>query len=106
MSGRIRRSWPAVTGTGAAASVALGLLVLVCTFIAVAVPRASLGYRTEVLQRAFRATSSAQTTVLADANITGLTVHYLSATQLATVQGHVAAGLHRDALPLAPRATQ
>ena len=105
-TGRIRRSWPAVTGTGAAASVALALLVLVCTFIAVAVPRASLGYRTEVLQRAFRATSSAQTTVLADANITGLTAHYLSATQLAIVQGNVAAGLHRDGLPLAPPATQ
>jgi putative ABC transport system permease protein len=95
-----------VTGTGAAASLALALLVLVCTFIAVAVPRASLGYRTEVLQRAFRAASSAQTTVLADANITGLTVNYLSAAQLAIVQGNVAAGLHRDSLPLAPPATQ
>jgi putative ABC transport system permease protein len=106
VTGRIRRSWPAVTGTGAAASVALALLVLVCTFIAVAVPRASLGYRTEVLQRAFGATSSAQTTVLADASITGLTVNYLSAAQLAVVQGNVAAGLRRDSLPLMPPATQ
>ena len=46
---RARAAWPAITGTAAAASVTLALLVLVCTFVAVAVPRASLGYRTAVL---------------------------------------------------------
>ena len=95
-----------VTGTGAAASIALGLLVLVCAFVAVSVPRASLGYRTEVLQRTFRAAPSTQTTVLADANITGLSVSYLTATQLAVIQRNVAAGLHRDGLPLSPSAAQ
>ena len=95
-----------VTGTGAAASIALGLLVLVCAFVAVSVPRASLGYRTEVLQRTFRAAPSTQTTVLADANITGLSVSYLTATQLAVIQRNVAAGLHRDGLPLSPPTAQ
>ena len=54
---RAAAAWPAMTGTAAAASVTLALLVLVCTFVAVAVPRASLGYRTAVLQRAFHAAS-------------------------------------------------
>ncbi len=57
LAGRARAAWPAVTGTAAAASVTLALLVLVCAFVAVAVPRASLGYRTAVLQRTFRAAS-------------------------------------------------
>jgi putative ABC transport system permease protein len=98
-----------VTGTGAAASVALALLVLVCVFIAVALPRASLGYRTRVLQRSFRTASSAQTTVLADASISGETIsgvasHAVTAVQLAALQGSLAAGLRRDGLPLAPPA--
>ena len=72
-----------VTGTGAAASLALAMLVLVCTFIAVAVPRASLDYRTQALQRIFRSTSSAQTAVVADAEISGLTGSYLPAAEFA-----------------------
>ena len=69
---RIAAAGTAMTGTGAAASLALALLVLVCAFVAVAVPRASLGYRTAVLQRSFHAASSSATTVLADATINGL----------------------------------
>src|SRR5262249_22076358 len=71
-TGRIRAAWAAATGTGAAASVVLGVLVAICAFVVVALPRASLGYRTQVLQRLFRDASSAQTTVLADSDITGL----------------------------------
>ena len=85
-----RPTLSSVTGTGASASIALALLVLVCVFVAVSVPRASLGYRTQVLHRAFRTASSAQTTVLADADITGLTTNYLSALALSVVQGNVA----------------
>jgi putative ABC transport system permease protein len=95
-----------VTGTGAAASLALAMLVLVCTFIAVAVPRASLDYRTQALQRIFRSASSAQTAVVADADITGLTGTYLGTEQLAASQDALAAGLHHQGLPLAPPATQ
>jgi putative ABC transport system permease protein len=96
-----------VTGTGAAASVALALLVLVCAFIAVCLPRASLGYRTQVLQRALRAAPSAETTVLAEADITGETIsgvssHPLTVAQLAAAQGRLAAGLRSGGLPLAP----
>ena len=91
-----------MAGTGAAASLALALLVLVCAFVAVAVPRASLGYRTQVLQRTFRAASSAATTVLADAGITGLSQNVLNAAELDSARGQLVAGLRRAGLPLAP----
>ncbi len=99
---RIGAAGTAVTGTGAAASLALALLVLVCTFVAVAVPRASLGYRTAVLQRSFHAASSSTTTVLADASINGLGGGTLTAAQLALAQRQLSDGLGRDGLPLAP----
>ena len=99
---RIAAAGTAVTGTGAAASLALALLVLVCAFVAVAVPRASLGYRTAVLQRTFHAASSSATTVLADATINGLSGGSLSAPQLASAQRQLADGLGREGLPLAP----
>ena len=99
---RIAAAGTAVTGTGAAASLALALLVLVCAFVAVAVPRASLGYRTAVLQRTFHAASSSATTVLADATINGLSGGSLSAAQLASAQRQLADGLGREGLPLAP----
>jgi len=95
-----------VTGTGAAASLALAMLVLVCTFVAVAVPRASLDYRTQALQRIFRSASSAQTAVVADADITGLAGTYLGAEQLTGAQDTLAAGLHHQGVPLAPPAAQ
>ena len=103
---RTKRSLSSVTGTGAAASLALGILVLVCTFVAVAVPRASLDYRTQALQRLFRSTSSAQRAVVADADITGLTGSYLSVAQLDVSQTVLAAGLRHQGLPLAPPAAQ
>ena len=97
--------WSAVTGTGAAASATLALLVLVCTFVAVAVPRASLGYRTAVLQQAFRAATAIQQTVLADGDLSGLGVAPLSAAQLEIARVQLAARLRREGLPLsAPRA--
>ena len=106
MRRRIAAAAAAVTGTGAAASVALALLVLAGVFVAVAVPRASLGYRTAVLQRSLRALSSTATSVLADATISGLTGRTLSAGQLDAARGQLSAGLRRDGLPLAPPAAE
>jgi putative ABC transport system permease protein len=99
---RITASGTAVTGTGAAASLALAILVLICSFVAVAVPRASLGYRTQVLQRTLHGLSSASTTVLADADIAGLRQGHLDEAQLDAARGQLLAGLRRDGLPLAP----
>jgi hypothetical protein len=102
LRGAITASWATVAGTGVAASLALAMLVAVCAFVAVAVPRASLGYRTQVLQRAFHAASSSSTTVLADADITGLSQDYLNDSQLESARGELVAGLRREGLPLAP----
>jgi hypothetical protein len=90
-----------VTGTGAAASATLALLVLICAFVAVAVPRASLGYRTAVLQRTFAAVPATQKTVLGDGDLSELGQQPLSAAQLERSRVQLAAGLHRDGLPLA-----
>jgi putative ABC transport system permease protein len=103
---RARAAWPAVTGTGAAASATLGLLVLICAFVAVAVPRASLGYRTAVLQRTFAAVPAAQKTVLADGDLSGSGQGPLSIAQLEKARVHLAAGMHGAGLPLAGPAAQ
>ncbi len=103
---RARAAWTGVTGTGAAASATLALLVLICAFVAVAVPRASLGYRTAVLQRAFAGVPAAQTSVLADGDLSGFGQQPLSAARLETARVQLAAGLRRDGLPLAGPTTQ
>jgi len=106
LRGRIAASWAAATGLGTAASFALAILVLACAFIAIAVPRASLGYRTQVVQRIFHAAPSPQTAVLGDANLSGTNQGYLSARKLAFAGRQLAGGLQRDGLPLAPAASQ
>ncbi len=55
LAGRLRAGWAGVTGTGAAASIALALLVFACTFIAAYLPRASLTSRAAALQQTFSA---------------------------------------------------
>jgi putative ABC transport system permease protein len=112
LSGRNRTGTGAV-GAAAAASTALGLLVLVTVFIAVTLPRANLGYRTHVLQQAFRAAPATQTSVLADADITGLiqsdysTSHIsLGVSQVGLDGNSMAGSLRRAGLPLAPPAAQ
>jgi putative ABC transport system permease protein len=106
LTGRIAGSWVAVTGAGAAASIALAILVLAGVFIAVAVPRASLGYRTEVVQRIFHAAPSQQTAVLGDANLSGLNQGQLGAGELALAGRRLSGSLQRHGLPLAPAASR
>ena len=106
LRGRIAASWVAATGVATAASSALAILVLAGSFIAVAVPRASLGYRTQVVQRIFHAAPSQQTAVLGDANLSGLSQGYLSAGELALAGRQLSGSLRRDGLPLAPAASQ
>src|SRR5690348_18397185 len=103
---RIAASWVAATGAGTAASLALAILVLAGAFIAVAVPRASLGYRTQVVQRILQAAPSQQTAVLGDANVSGLSQGYLSAGQLALAGRMLSGSLLHHGLPLAPVSSQ
>jgi putative ABC transport system permease protein len=49
--GRVRAAWVTLTGTGAAASVAFGLLVFASVLASLAIPRESVGLRNEALQR-------------------------------------------------------
>lgn len=104
LGGRITALGASVGGTGVAASLALASLAAICAFVAVAIPRASLGYRTQVLQHTLHGASSASSTVLADATISGLSQGYLNESQLAAARGQLVAGLRRDGLPLAPPA--
>ena len=110
LSGR-NRIGAGAAGAGAAASAALGLLVLATVFIAVTLPRANLGYRTHVLQQAFRAVSATQRSLLADADVTGLTQSDYSTARISLgvrqvgLNGNsIAARLRRAGLPLAPAA--
>ncbi|HEY1345582.1 MAG TPA: hypothetical protein VGF54_11385 [Streptosporangiaceae bacterium] len=105
-TGRIAGSWVAATGAGAAASFALAILVLAVVFIAVAVPRASLGHRTQVVQRILHAAPSQQTAVLGDANLSGLNQGQVGAGELALAGRRLSGSLQRDGLPLAPAASQ
>jgi putative ABC transport system permease protein len=98
---RARAAWPAVTGTGAAVGATLALLVLTCTFVAVAVPRATLGYRTAVLQQTFADAPAVQKTVLADGDLSGLGEAPLSPARMEKARVQLAAGLRRAGLPLA-----
>jgi putative ABC transport system permease protein len=112
LSGRAH-SGTAVVGAGAAASAALGILVLASVFIAVALPRANLGYRTHVLHQAFRAASPADKAVLGDADLTELTQSFystkraiLTVSQVGLYGNSMAGSLRRADLPLALARTQ
>ena len=69
---RARAAWTTLTGTGAAASAVLAALVVVVIFVAVATPRASVGYRTTALQHLFASTPAAGRSVAADIDYTSL----------------------------------
>ena len=57
-----------VTGTGAAATVVLALLVLGCVFVAVAGPRESLATQTQALHKTFAGASPLASSVVASTN--------------------------------------
>lgn len=86
----------------AAANIALGLLVLVCAFVAVAIPRASLGFRTEALQRVFGSQTAFTKSVLGDAAIASAGMRPLTAAQLGAATSQLRASLLHDGVPLAP----
>jgi len=61
---RLRAGWVALTGTGAAATVAFGLLVFVAAAASLAIPRESVALRTGALQRVIAASPLADRTVV------------------------------------------
>jgi putative ABC transport system permease protein len=105
---RLRRVWRLLTGTGAAASIGLGLLVFTCVFLAVAAPRESLALRTGALRHALTTASLLTTTVAATADYTDMSVGFSgppNAQDLATAGTALAADLTSLGLPLARPAT-
>jgi putative ABC transport system permease protein len=65
---RLRGAWVLLTGTGAAASVAFGLLVFVSVLASLAIPRASVGLRGEALRQVIAASRPSNRTVIGTAN--------------------------------------
>jgi putative ABC transport system permease protein len=106
-AGSLRARWAAVTGTAAAASIALALLILSCVFVAVAGPRESLGFRTRALQSSFAATTPLVKSVLATIGFTNFAVPFqgpIAAADLTEARDELRANLARTGLPLAPAA--
>jgi putative ABC transport system permease protein len=60
---RLRTAWVTLTGTGAAASAAFGLLVFAALLASLAIPRESAGLRTAALQRVIAASQPGDRTV-------------------------------------------
>ncbi len=61
---RLRAAWVTLTGTGAAASVAFGVLVFASVLASLAIPRESAGLRDEALQRVIAASQPGDRTVI------------------------------------------
>jgi putative ABC transport system permease protein len=69
---RLRAVWVMLTGTGAAASVAFGLLVIVSVLASLAIPRESTGLRTSALQRMVAPSPPSDTAVVGTVSVTSL----------------------------------
>ncbi len=69
---RLRAGWVTLTGTGAAATVAFGMLVFVAVLASLAIPRESVALRTGALQRVIAASSPADRTVVGTVGVTSM----------------------------------
>jgi putative ABC transport system permease protein len=112
MKARLAAFAATVGGTGVAATLALGLLVCGCVFVAMAGPRASLGIRTRALHHTLATVPPSQTTVQASANTNefeqapvvanGASLANVTAGDLSTVKRQLARDLAADGLTLGP----
>jgi putative ABC transport system permease protein len=102
---RLRTEWRVLAGTGGAAAAALGVLVLICVFLAVSAPRQSLGLRTRALQQALAAAGPVRGSVAASIDYTAFSAglnRAVDSRALAVTRAELAANLRRARLPLAP----
>jgi putative ABC transport system permease protein len=100
---RLAVGWRALAGTGGAAAVGLGVLVLACVFLAVSAPRQSVGVRTRALHQALAAAGPVRSSVTASIDYTAFSagVHgAVDAHALAAARDEIAANLTRVRLPL------
>jgi len=100
---RLRRSWVTLTGTGAAASVAFGLLVFASVLASLAIPRESVGLRTGALQRVIAASQPGDRTVIGMVGETSMANGALPvpATDIESVGASLRARLAAGGVPVA-----
>ena len=107
---RRRSARAVICGTATAASVGLALLVFGATAIAMVIPRASLGQRTEALHRTLAGEPATITAVFGNLDYptfdTGFNAQPFTAAQLGSVRAGLAAAVIRDGLPGARAATR
>ena len=103
LGARLRAAWVTLTGTGAAASVAFGLLVFVSVLASLAIPRESVALRTEALQRVIAASPPSDRTVLGTVSELGLSEGsgQIAAADIAAASARVRARLVAGGLPVA-----
>ncbi len=100
---RLHAAWVTLTGTGAAAGAAFGLLVFVSVLASLAIPRESVVLRNGALQRVIAASQPGDRTVIATEGETTMldeTDHVL-ATDIAAVGASLRARLAADGVPVA-----
>ena len=98
----LRAAWTLLTGTGAAASIGLALLVGVGVFICVAAPRASLQNRTHALQRLLATLPAAENSIYASVGYEDFELPFDSPIQAAGItaaRAELGANLARTQLP-------
>jgi putative ABC transport system permease protein len=100
---RLRASWVTLTGTGAAASVAFGLLVFASVLASLAIPRESVGLSNGALQRVIAASRLTDRTVIGTVPESDLTdeIGQVQARDVAGVGASLRARLAAGGMPIA-----
>ncbi|MGH3287035.1 MAG: hypothetical protein ACRDPD_20520, partial [Streptosporangiaceae bacterium] len=99
----LRAAWVTLTGTGAAASVAFGLLVLASVLASLAIPRESVGLSNGALQRVIAASRPGDRIVIATVPETSMTdeIGQVQAADITALGASVRARLTAGGLPVA-----
>jgi putative ABC transport system permease protein len=100
---RLRAAWLTLTGTGAAASVAFGLLVFASVLASLAIPRESAGLSTGALHRVIAASQPADRTVIGTAPESAMSneIGQVQATDIAAVGASLRARLAAGGMTVA-----
>jgi putative ABC transport system permease protein len=99
---RVRAAWVTLTGTGAAASVAFGLLVFASVFACLVIPRENAALRTGALERTLAASPPSDRAVIATVGLTDLAASaQVGPAGIAAAGGGLASLLAARGVPLA-----
>ena len=103
LSVRLRAAWVTLTGTGAAATAAFGLLVFASVLASLAIPRESVALRNQALQRVIAASQPGDRTVIGETDEQSMldAAYQVNATDIAAVGASLQGQLAADGVPLA-----